>query len=269
MLQLPKDKYIGMIFHWNLNGKELINQANSCKHREDVQLSFKYMPNKHANILEAGSGLSGTIKYFYDIGYTNVTGVEINKTAVDYLNRVHPELNIVCTDIRNMPFPKNYFDVVLSYGVIEHFLRSPQAPVDAMYDALKPGGIGIITIPCHNLLFRIKNTLEYLDIRTNNFIRKLFRKKTIPKESFRYPWNRYWMGRFMESGYEKFREYRFTPRQFKEICLNAGFEIIESIPQQHMQSKYCNKIIQKILLKFPFTHNHKHACVVKKPITEE
>ncbi len=51
-----------------------------------------------------------------------------------------------CEDVFSHTFPKDYFDVVHSGGVIEHF-EDPREIVRIHVELLKPGGVALISIP--------------------------------------------------------------------------------------------------------------------------
>jgi 2-polyprenyl-3-methyl-5-hydroxy-6-metoxy-1,4-benzoquinol methylase len=51
-----------------------------------------------------------------------------------------------CEDVFNHAFPKNYFDVVHSGGLIEHF-EDAREIVRIHVELLKPGGVALITVP--------------------------------------------------------------------------------------------------------------------------
>ncbi|MGP8321850.1 MAG: class I SAM-dependent methyltransferase [Methanosarcinaceae archaeon] len=252
-------KYKPIIFEWDTTKEELENQIKSCSTSEDIIITMKYLTNKNFKILEAGCGLGRVLKYVYDQGFKNINGIEISKKLSAFLQKEYPELRAIQGDILKMPYEKNYFDRILSYGVIEHFVESPLYPMKAMYKILKPGGIAIITIPSFNKVFQIQNFLSYFNPKLNNTIRKIFGKKSLHR-------NKKILSYHIYPQFGEFFEFRFTPKQFEQICLDTGFSIIESIPTLHMKSK--SKLLNKLLLKIPFFHNHHHACVVQKPQTD-
>jgi len=106
-------------FKWNPDEFRLL--VESCRHNDGVQLSLKYMPRRDFCILEAGCGSGSVVKYFSDPGYTDVTGIELNKEIVRVENEKYPELKIRQGDILTHKWAANSFDIVVSYGVIEHF----------------------------------------------------------------------------------------------------------------------------------------------------
>jgi SAM-dependent methyltransferase len=268
------DNHASVVFSWDHETFE--DLLRSCDHDDEVKITLKYLHDKNAKILEAGCGLGRVVKYLSDKGFKHVAGIEINKQSVDYLNALYPELAIITGNILSMPYPKASFDVILSYGVIEHFPAGPQQPLQAMYDALKPGGTGIITVPSFNLLRRLSYALSWLDPRKYNLIRKIFGKKS-------FVFNKKSQGYYIDPQIGDFYEYRFTKKQFESLCTQAGFEIIESKPIAHLDGLFhsffrplvayknyaftlstLGTVINALLTKIPFAHNHMHACVVRK-----
>ena len=264
-----------IVFSWKQ--KDFDALLKSCEFDDEVKITLKYLTDKNAKILEAGCGLGRVVKYLYDRGYKNIHGIELDRESVLFLNQNFSELNVVQGDILKLPYKKESFDVVLSYGVIEHFSDGPLAPMKAMYDVLKPGGLAIVTVPSFNILRRISYNLSLLDIRKWDFIRRAFGKKKLyrNKKIFSY---------YIDPQYGSFFEYRFTPKQFEFICKTSDFEIVESLPIAHIDglfNSFCRplvkfknwefevsfwgKVLNKVFGMIPFLHNHMHACVLRKP----
>lgn len=269
-------------FSWDKNAFSSL--LESCKYDDAVNVSLRYIKNfgdENIKILEAGSGSGRVVKYLYDNGFQNIFGIELNQEAVDEFNKEFPKLHMMQGDILNMPFEKNSFDVVLSYGVVEHFPIGLADPMRTIYDILRPGGIAIITVPSVNLIRKTGNLLERIispfDPRKNNYIRKLLKKEPFPKRNttgFSY---------YVYPQFGNFFEYQLTPKQFEDACHLAEFEIIESLPIAHMDGLYhifgkglvkyedyrfapnaLGNAINSLFKKIPFLHNHMHLCVLKK-----
>ena len=273
-MDIQKEKVVSTVFSWEQEDFKAL--LESCKKDRAIKITLDYLKNKNVSVLEAGCGLGRVVKYLSDLGFKNVSGVEINKDPVNYLNNLYPELNIINGDILNLPYKNNFFDVVLSYGVVEHFIDGPDEAMKSIFNVLKSGGIAIITVPSFNLLRRLKYNLSFLDLRKNYFVRKIFGKKLLNKNGKKDSY-------YIEPQYGRFFEYRFTPRQFELICKKAGFEIIKSVPFAHIDglfhsvSRYLvsfsnwkfkvtniGKSINFLFKKIPFFHNHMHLCVLKK-----
>jgi len=276
MLQKSSEKINkSVVFSWKQEDFDAL--LKSCDFDDEVKIALKYLTDKNVRILEAGCGLGRVVKYLYDRGYKNVYGIELDHESVSFLNQNFSELNIIQGDVLKLPYQKESFDIVLSYGVIEHFPDGPLAPMRAMYDILKPGGIAVVTIPSFNILRLISYYLSFLDIRKWNFVRKIFGKKFLQYNKKRFSY-------YIDPQYGSFFEYRFTPKQFESICKTSGFDIIKSVPIAYIDGlfhSFCRplvkfkdwefevsfwgKILNKAFGMIPFFHNHMHACILRKP----
>lgn len=267
-----------VVFSWKHEDFEPL--LKSCAADDEVKVTLKHLNDKNAKILEAGCGLGRVVKYLSDSGYKNVEGLEINEDSVTWLNNMYPELKIKQGDVLAMPYDKNSFDVVLSYGVIEHFPKGPQAPVQAMYEILKPGGIAIITIPSFNMIRRLQAFCSKFDCRKWNLLRRIFNKKLLTKNGKQHGW-------YIEPQYGNFFEYRFTPSQCKKVLKEAGFTIVASEPIAHIDGfLHCfgsrlvqfknwefkisplGRILNSLFSLIPSFHNHMQAFVVRKDLRD-
>ena len=227
------------------------------------------------------------MKYLGDLGYKNVYGIELNDEIVRIQNKRYPELRISQGDILDMQYEDNYFDVVLSYGVIEHFPQGLEAPLHSIFHILKPGGVAIVTVPSLNTLRQVKHVFSkhfrFLSIKQNNHVRRLFNKALLPTKR-----NDDGYAYYVFPQFGNFFEYRLRPKEFEGICIRSGFEILESTPTAHIDGLYheSGRIFRKLFLGFSnwsfqvstpasyingllkeidFFHNHMHACVLRKP----
>jgi SAM-dependent methyltransferase len=265
-------------FPWKSEEFSLLYDA--CEQHDGMKILFDILKrkDKNINILEAGCGIGATVKCISDKGYKDVTGIELNKEAVGFINKTHPELNIIQGDILNMPFENNYFDVVASFGVVEHFPKGFSDPLKALYRVLKPEGIAVITVPSLNRIRVFKHyyrkMMWIINPKKNKNIRSLFGKPTLEKPKY-----------YIYPEENSFFEYRLTKHQFEQECKKAGFNVIESKPICHIDGLFhvfgwtgiisfkdwrfsitgIGKIANKILKSIPFLHNHMHALIVTKP----
>jgi len=252
---------------------------------EAVLVSLANLPDKTARILEAGAGTGRVLRFLVDRGYENVVGIELNQAAVSEFNRRFPELQLVQGDILAMPFEEASFDVVLSYGVVEHFeALGPVPPLRAMYDVLRPGGTAVITVPSANTLRRIGDARDSIQrrlrLKSNPALRRVFGKTDLPPA----PENPFGYAVHPREG--RFFEYRLTPAQFHRACTDAGFEIVDSRPIYHIDGLYHSlggrlirfehwrfivpswlRFVNRTLRRLPYFHNHMQLCVLRKPET--
>lgn len=103
---------------------------------------------REPKVCELSAGNARVIICLRNNACSGVYGVEYNKNIVFELKKYFPELNVVHGNMVELPKQYKDNDLILSYGVVEHFQKGIDKLLRANFDALKPGGIAIITIPC-------------------------------------------------------------------------------------------------------------------------
>jgi SAM-dependent methyltransferase len=111
----------------------------------------RYGINQAARFLDIGCGRGEFLKGFIECG---VTGYAVDQSPA--ARQYCPEADLKTSDIENegIPYPDNFFDVVYSKSVIEHF-HYPERLVKEMYRVLKPGGLAITLCPAWEYNYRI------------------------------------------------------------------------------------------------------------------
>jgi SAM-dependent methyltransferase len=111
----------------------------------------KYKINKGDILLDLGCGRGEFLNGFIDMGVTG-HGVDSTDSAI----KACPNAIIKKADIENdgLPYSDNYFDIVFSKSVIEHF-HNPDILIKELYRCLKPGGLAIIMVPSWEYNYRI------------------------------------------------------------------------------------------------------------------
>lgn len=239
----------------------------TCKDDDAVRITIQNIPTKKSKILEAGSGSGRVVKYLYDLGYKNTEGIELNKEAIRHFNKKYPYIKNIQGDILNMPYRANSFDVIATYGVVEHFLPGIEQPLIALKKILKKNGLLIVTVP------------------SLNYIRYVVYIKDMIKDSLHF-WGKINRNKgvyYVHPQFGEFFEYRLTPNEFRIGCINAGYKIVSEQPIYHMDGlyhtfgnklvKYINyifypniigTILNNFLTAVPYAHNHMHLIVLKK-----
>lgn len=103
------------------------------------------------SILDVGCGAGFYFKFFKSLGFKKLYGFEYDKGNIkkaEEINKGIMGLEIIQGDIRNLPnpFEENYFDVVISLGLVEHFVY----PIDIIRKLLKTvknGGALVLEMP--------------------------------------------------------------------------------------------------------------------------
>jgi SAM-dependent methyltransferase len=111
-----------------------------CRTQYQELIQRHVSPGKR--LLDAGCGRY--LEFSRELaGDVQVVGIDL-ETRLDTLNRQSPYG--VRGDLERLPFPSDYFDLVISRSVIEH-LPDPPAVFREFHRVLKPGGKVILSTP--------------------------------------------------------------------------------------------------------------------------
>lgn len=134
--------------------------------------------------------------WFLARGY-DYFGVDISKEVVklakrNFTNRVNKN-HFLVGDIRKLPFKDNAFDIVFSFGTIEHIRENEQAVKEA-FRVLKPGGLFVTGV---------NNKLDmWFSYFVNEATNRLFKNITSYEPSY-FPWDqKRWL---REAGFENIK----------------------------------------------------------------
>lgn len=176
---MTNSKYVDIIYNtkdrpFNDYPNKLINHLISI-----------YKLEKNSKLLEIGCGRGDFLKAFVESGM-KCHGVDISDSAKE----ICPEANIETIDLLNdkLPYPDNFFDIVYSKSVVEHFYY-PEKIFEEAYRVLKPSGILITLTPEWEYIY--KSFYEDFSHRTPftkdslRDIQKLNNFKDIKVESFK------------------------------------------------------------------------------------
>lgn len=76
--------------------------------------------SKDVKILEVGANIGLQLELLRKMGFTNLLGIEVNEYAVEAAKKIHPKIDIIKGSAFDLPFKKNYFDLVFTSGVLIH-----------------------------------------------------------------------------------------------------------------------------------------------------
>ena len=111
----------------------------------------RYRIEKESKLLDIGCGRGEFLKGFMNCG---VEGYGVDQSDSSKQLCPDADLRIASLDKDPLPFKNNYFDVIFSKSVIEHF-HSPEILVEEIYRVLKPGGLVITMCPDWEFNYRI------------------------------------------------------------------------------------------------------------------
>lgn len=141
VVPMPKSAEIEKLYHEDFDHFAPYMEQIEV-HRKYFQQKLKEIPGK--KILDIGCALGVFLEEAVKQG-RYAYGVDISKDAVNYCRK--KGLNVSQT------WPKNQFDVVTGFEVIEHE-RDPLGMMKRVHSLLKKGGIAVLTTPNHNSFWR-------------------------------------------------------------------------------------------------------------------
>ena len=115
----------------------------------------KYLPtNQHAPILDLGCGWGSFLSFLNSEGYTNLSGVDSSAQQVEIAHRLGLK-NVKVGDVfETLKNCKNHYACITAFNLLEHLNKEDVLPfLEAVFNALKPGGILLLELPNGNSLF--------------------------------------------------------------------------------------------------------------------
>lgn len=135
----------------------------SIHHGYNLPTIEKMLPDDGPlNLLDAGCGNGYVANWLAQKGH-NVWGSDYSQSGVDLATQNFPDLTFFQADLIAAPpkiVPVGGYDGIISLEVIEH-LFDPEAFLENLWSAIKPGGFLILTTPYHgyvkNLVLSLVN----------------------------------------------------------------------------------------------------------------
>jgi len=129
-----------------------------------IRARFDHLGGKR--ILEVGCGKGNELAQLVREG-AECLGLDFSESAIRLLSERRRtdrlELALVRGDARQLPFAPNYFDVIFSQGVLEHF-TDPTPVLREQHRVLRPGGYVVVEVPNKWTLYTVyKKALMSLD----------------------------------------------------------------------------------------------------------
>ena len=187
------------------------NKSNSVKYSRILPYILQHV-EKNDRIVEAGCGMGQWVVYLSDEGY-DITGIDYSESTILGLQANLPNYNWEVQDITNFTYNTGIFDVMLSWGVVEHFEEGPSVALLEASRVIKEGGLLFVTVPCKEGMYLFLDPIFAIKrfLIKNKFVRKLRGKKN--------KW--------------QFLEHHFRRRDFERYVQSSNFDIIETVPISH------------------------------------
>jgi SAM-dependent methyltransferase len=157
---------------WKLQKKSIFK--NNLKKIENKFNEYAQLPKnleyyfKNKIVLDAGSGVgrfSYLIKKFspkllFSVDFSKEATVQTQRNLMPLNNNII----IIRADLNNLPFRKNKFDFIFSFGVIHHNL-SPSKTFDKLVNLIKENGLISIYIYKKNSLSFLQNLIRPITLK--------------------------------------------------------------------------------------------------------
>ena len=90
--------------------------------KEKINYQFLQNINKDIKILEIGCNLGQQLFCLYKMGFKNLHGIEIQSYCINQIRKNKKNFfNVIQASAYDIPFKKNYFDLVFTNNVLIHF----------------------------------------------------------------------------------------------------------------------------------------------------
>jgi len=206
------------------------------------------------NFLEIGCGtgfvLSGVASAFPEV---RLSASEIDSAGLPFVRQRAQNANIFQMDARRIPF-REEFDLIGAFDVIEH-IEEDEEVLNQIYNACKPGGGVIITVPQHPRLW------SEVDVFSHH--KRRYTKKEL-------------VNKIQKSGFEIIETISFVslllPMMFLSRLKNVSkkdFDPMREFSMSHFLNRTLEKIMdfERILIQagLGFPGGGSLLCVGKKP----
>lgn len=142
-----------------------------------IQITKKFLKPEDGPILEGGCGLGYYVYNLSALDYDCI-GIDNAKDTIKLVNKKLPHLKVQYGDIRQIPFPNNYFAGYWSMGVIEHFFEGFDEIIKEMNRVIKPKGYLFLTFPHMSPFRNFKTKANLYRIFNNAFYKRNDKPKT-------------------------------------------------------------------------------------------
>ncbi|NJE49565.1 methyltransferase domain-containing protein [Thermococcus sp. 9N3] len=199
---LYEDIYIEDFISQRFN--EISNKLPSDLDPHDFRLEAikRHVNLRRKRLLDAGCGSGRFAMYFRELG-AEVHGIDISPRLVSLAKRRVQDGTFTLGSVTNIPYPENYFDIIISIEVLQH-VPNIKLALKEFHRVLKPGGVIVI--------------IDRNPISIMGALKPIFER----------------LNRWMYKKDDPFRERWYLSKTWREFLEEAGFniDIMESIQRR-------------------------------------
>ncbi len=98
--------------------------------------------NKHNGpMADLGCGPGQTTKFLYDLGVTNIIGIDLSESMIEEARRISPAIGFETGDMLHLRYDANHFgSAVAFYAIVNFSYEQVKEAFDEVNRVLKPGG---------------------------------------------------------------------------------------------------------------------------------
>jgi SAM-dependent methyltransferase len=206
-------------------------------------LLLSYLP-KGGRVLDAGCGFGKWLVYLARRGY-DIVGIDSSELAIAGLKEYDGSLQVEVGDILHIEYPDDSFDAYVSMGVVEHFEGGPMAALAEARRVLKPGGLAFVSVPTVNHVRQVirrpmRNAINAFPLAAIDLVAGW---RNCKRDAVRAA-----VGRLLPEAvtrvllrgttrYRHFLEYRYTRCELEGFLVEAGFEVLRTVPHDFSGSR--------------------------------
>jgi SAM-dependent methyltransferase len=147
----------------NLDFEEKYHQLEQThwwfKKRRELVVSWVRKHRKDSAILDIGCSSGALLTDLNEVGYNNVSGIDVSETAVALAQQNgHDKASVM--DGASTTFPAAQFDILVASDCLEHIENDETALADWMR-ILKPGGTLILFVPAYQFLWSAHDEVNH------------------------------------------------------------------------------------------------------------
>lgn len=124
-----------------------VNKKIGPVHYQRFTESIKYLELKNGSkILNIWSRTGNAIPYLQKLAAIDLYNLEVSPKMIQIAQSKFPSANFQITDLKNLDFPDNFFDGILSLETLEH-APEPEIFLRELFRVLKPAKTAVFSLP--------------------------------------------------------------------------------------------------------------------------